>query len=237
MFLPNYYNYNRGFDSPFNSPYLTHQQLLHAKENERRQRLQRQQELERRKRIQYRQALERQRREEEMEREMMLRREEEERARRMAKQREDNYAFPPGTIIRGRDGRLYRVVADPHPLNVKDNEPEEDDKSLSDTSVSSEEDHASSSSDSTMDEEGHITNQDVSTSTKTLNVSANEFVPKAFIQDKPIGGNNKKKTITLVVEDVPIDEDEELRDLHSVWRNRAPSPGQWMEPVESFNKQ
>ena len=35
----------------------------------------------------------------------------------------------------------------------------------------------------------------------------------------------------VVVETVPNDEDDELRDLHSIWRNRAPGPGQWIEPV------
>lgn len=39
-----------------------------------------------------------------------------------------------------------------------------------------------------------------------------------------------------IVEDVPDEEDEELRDMHSVWRNRIPSPGQWMEPVETFRE-
>ena len=34
------------------------------------------------------------------------------------------------------------------------------------------------------------------------------------------------------VEDVPDEEDEELKELHSISRNRSPSPGQWMEPIE-----
>ena len=37
----------------------------------------------------------------------------------------------------------------------------------------------------------------------------------------------------IIVENVPDEEDEELRELHSVWRNRVPSPGEWMEPIES----
>lgn len=41
----------------------------------------------------------------------------------------------------------------------------------------------------------------------------------------------------IAVENVPDEEDEELRELRSVWRNRIPSPGQWMEPVESFREQ
>jgi len=38
----------------------------------------------------------------------------------------------------------------------------------------------------------------------------------------------------VVVENVPDEEDDELRELRSIWRNRIPSPGQWMEPIESF---
>ena len=40
----------------------------------------------------------------------------------------------------------------------------------------------------------------------------------------------------IIVENVPDDEDDELKEMHSVWRNRIPSPGQWMEPVESFGE-
>merc|ERR1712232_248408 len=39
------------------------------------------------------------------------------------------------------------------------------------------------------------------------------------------------KSPQIVVEDVPDEEDEELREIRSIWRNRTPSPGQWMEPV------
>ena len=39
----------------------------------------------------------------------------------------------------------------------------------------------------------------------------------------------------FVVEDVPDSEDDEFRELHSIWRNRKPSPGAWMEPIESFS--
>jgi len=42
------------------------------------------------------------------------------------------------------------------------------------------------------------------------------------------------KPLGVEVEDVPDDEDDELRDLHSVWRNRVPSQGQWMEPIDCF---
>merc|ERR1712159_208704 len=42
----------------------------------------------------------------------------------------------------------------------------------------------------------------------------------------------------VLVEDVPEDEieDDELVNLRSVWRNRRPSPGLLMEPVELFRR-
>ena len=43
-----------------------------------------------------------------------------------------------------------------------------------------------------------------------------------------------QKRPKIIVENVPNEEDKALRELQSVWRNRVPSPGEWMEPVESF---
>lgn len=45
------------------------------------------------------------------------------------------------------------------------------------------------------------------------------------------GTSRQRKKITVIVEDASDSEDEE-NELRSVWRNRRPSPGQWMEPVE-----
>ncbi len=38
----------------------------------------------------------------------------------------------------------------------------------------------------------------------------------------------------IALEDVSDDEDEEILELASVWRNRSPSRGQWIEPDDSF---
>jgi hypothetical protein len=46
------------------------------------------------------------------------------------------------------------------------------------------------------------------------------------------GKKKKKNKITIVVEDASDSEYED--EFQSPWRNRRPSPGQWMEPVESF---
>jgi hypothetical protein len=45
-------------------------------------------------------------------------------------------------------------------------------------------------------------------------------------------GKKKKTKITVVVEDASDSEYED--DFDSPWRNRRPSPGEWMEPVENF---
>merc|ERR1711920_977001 len=43
-----------------------------------------------------------------------------------------------------------------------------------------------------------------------------------------------KRRVTIIVEDASDSEAEE-DEQKSVWRNRRPSPGEWMEPVEKFN--
>merc|ERR1719198_2463114 len=43
---------------------------------------------------------------------------------------------------------------------------------------------------------------------------------------------NQRQRITVIVEDASDSEAE--CEFDSIWRNRRPSPGQWMEPVENF---
>merc|ERR1712224_328283 len=43
----------------------------------------------------------------------------------------------------------------------------------------------------------------------------------------------KRKRVTIIVEDAS-DSEYEDDDYNSPWRNRRPSPGQWMEPVENY---
>lgn len=58
-------------------------------------------------------------------------------------------------------------------------------------------------------------------------VVVNVRVPE---EKEPKRGRNRRK-VTVVVEDASDSEDEN-DELKSVWRNRRPSPGQWIEPVE-----
>ena len=220
------------------SPFYDRNEILREK--------QRHAELERRKQFQRRQLLsERQRqleREEAMERQLQREREEEAR-RRCNKQNVRGYPFPPGTIIRGRDGRLYRVVGDPEEKEQKsfENREIDDDSSLLSDVSPSDEDDESYSDDSLMEDvPNNHTALNESQSEKELHLNCSTKNTAALNSEKDKAyptTNTNKKTITLVVEDVPIEEDEELRDLYSVWRNRAPSPGQWMEPIENFDGQ
>ena len=191
--------------------------------------------MERRKRIQQQQQreMERRKRLQQLQREERMERQRRERERREMEEGcdEERYAFPPGTILRGRDGRLYRVVA----------RPAKEQHGYDPTGSFSDEESCSSES---MDK---IQEENVASVENTLNATANEFTPKlsfngennapACRESNSSSSSKNKKTLTLVVEDVPLDEDEELRELHSVWRNRVPEPGQWMEPVESFERQ
>ena len=234
MFFPDYTYYNQ--IDPFNSHFYSRQDFLRAKEMERRQRInQQQKDAERRRRMKQLEALEKQREKEEIrqqQRELTHQREQ----NHVAQQGENKYAFPPGTIIRGRDGRLYRVVADPSHIH-QGIQANHDNQSASSNSFVSESDGTNScTSDYSAEQECKNNNCNdmnvANTDSKcSLHATASEFIPKSSIEDN---SNIPKKTITLVVEDVPLEEDEELRDLNSVWRNRMPSKGEWMEPVESY---
>ena len=70
--------------------------------------------------------------------------------------------------------------------------------------------------------------------TSILSILLSLFIPPAY-QYQTVGDSTGGSTINrnngVVVETVPNDEDDELRDLLSIWRNRTPGPGQWIEPV------
>lgn len=65
---------------------------------------------------------------------------------------------------------------------------------------------------------------------------ASFVAPKDGLYDKkrkqPASAKLPKKKITIVVEDVVSDSEDEDDKLKSVLRNRRPSPGQWMEPID-----
>ena len=155
-------------------------------------------------------------------------------------------SYPAGTVVRGSNGNLYRVVAPPtsdaaryrsdesmassssseesassmlacKELEIEDtsnHEPDDDDKGLEDILHYEQRDNKESE-DALFDTNNQSTNRS----------SFDSSVPR-LKQYQDMGE-------IFVVEDVPDSEDDELRELHSVWRNRKPSPGAWMEPIES----
>lgn len=156
-------------------------------------------------------------------------------------------SYPVGNVVRGSDGNLYRVVAPPtsdaaryrsdesmassssseesassmlacKELEIEDtsnHEPDDDDKGLEDILHYEQRDNKESE-DALFDTNNQSTNRS----------SSDSSVPR-LKQYQDMGE-------IFVVEDVPDSEDDELRELHSVWRNRKPSPGAWMEPIESL---
>ncbi|KAL7460630.1 hypothetical protein ACHAXS_001074 [Conticribra weissflogii] len=152
----------------------------------------------------------------------------------------DESYYSPGTIVRGPDGRLYRVVSAPSSPPAKEVEEEsklnsifeEYDKGhrcISDSddteSVSSEVEQSPTLSESENDDE--------SEATESIHDSEKEGV---LTNAQQITSSKVPSVQLIPVEDVPDEEDEELRELRSIWRNRMPSEGQWMEPVEVFGK-
>merc|ERR1711862_785610 len=63
--------------------------------------------------------------------------------------------------------------------------------------------------------------------------SANNNNNNVVFQNPSEKKKNKRKRVTIIVEDAS-DSEYEDDDYNSPWRNRRPSPGQWMEPVESY---
>jgi len=188
-------------------------------------------EHERRRRTEERLALEEHQRRREME--MMQRQRgrsmvEQNRQQRLPKKQASRSAgsYPPGTIVRGPDGNLYRVVAPPRP------EREDSMESFSDTSSDS---HDSMSTENRGNEVAaeEPTHQETSCDDKKSKELATGRSTDSNTAESVSSMQKKEPLNEIIVENVPDEEDEELKEMHSVWRNRVPSPGQWLEPVEA----
>ena len=218
------------FGDPFSSPY----DRRRRQEMARRQRMmeeerRRKAEYERRRRVEERLALEEQQRRREME---MMQRE-----RTMAKQKQRQRlqkkqtirsagSYPPGTIVRGPDGNLYRVVA---PTGYDRN------SSMGSFSDSTSDIESNCSTENKENEVEGPTSQGISSiKTKSKKLDNDDGTNSKTTTNVTSMQTKQEPLDQILVENVPDDEDEELKELHSVWRNRIPSPGQWMEPVESF---
>lgn len=149
---------------------------------------------------------------------------------------------PPNQIIRGVDGRLYKA-----PYVEQDDVVKSQTNKKLDTNVSTSE-NDSTSDDSASDEESSSSNTDETMDDDDDNESATSLEWEEC-QDHDDGSqilatdavllkeNDAPSHEETIVEDVPDEEDGELRELRSIWRNRVPSPGHWMEPVETYLRQ
>lgn len=135
-------------------------------------------------------------------------------------------------IVRGRDGNFYYVKRQKPQHKVQPTITEEvsrqgqgfhsnhivEEDSDYDDEVSSEE----SDVDSIGEDQAHdIVDEDVRT-----------YSPRQLPRIPMGRKSRRKRRITVIVEDASDSECES--EFDSPWRNRRPSPGQWMEPVEPY---
>lgn len=140
----------------------------------------------------------------------------------LARSRQNADTYPQGTVVRGPDGNLYRIVAP--------SRHEKDDTKKSGTGTQYDQNTTTSDENRANEvakdrSEMMNTNSDGSPECKDFDDGTTDTVLPA---------QNDDQQHEIVVENVDDEEDEELQELRSVWRNRIPSPGQWIEPVETF---
>lgn len=146
---------------------------------------------------------------------------------------------PEFRIVRGPDGRLYRVrnetqskqktkpVLKSRSVNDQNNQYNRQQEEL--RSNTSSRNIPVKKSTSSMDVEGDDENATPVTSSSRMATPAS---PSKKSHKGKKGKKNKKKKITIVVEDASDSEYDD--EFDSPWRNRRPSPGEWLEPVENF---
>jgi hypothetical protein len=122
----------------------------------------------------------------------------------------DAAAEPEETTFKGADDELFTVTNDRISRVKTHHQPSDPTKAAS-------EEH-----DRTID----TVNQSFSTSARA-NAPERQMKPKSQSNE---GGKHKKKRVTVLVEDASASENED--EFKSPSRNRLPSRGQWMEPVD-----
>lgn len=174
-------------------------------------------------------------------RQQQMAKEEEMRRRRLAQAQQAKARYSPGSIVLGPDGNLYRVIsptagderlqgripADKQRFSASEESEESSDEQMMPVKYSDSFQEESESF-SNSEEEFNVDDVCASHSHEDHFYDALDTHPelaKDSIKVQP-------KLQSVKVEDVPDEEDEELKELHSIWRNISPSPGQWMEPIE-----
>eukprot|EP00934_Nitzschia_sp_Nitz4_P003005 Nitzschia sp. Nitz4//scaffold66_size103028//25257//26051//NITZ4_004493-RA/size103028-processed-gene-0.26-mRNA-1//-1//CDS//3329556335//2995//frame0 len=152
---------------------------------------------------------------------------------------EDENEEPIYQLVRGLDGRIYKVLTNPNRVR-KQKQPSVRKESVTPKKQSQQQ--------SLFDRDAHqqASRSTPQTSAATLPLNKenehtiNEVeheppirrkVSRSMKKDKKSKKKNSKK-VTIIVEDAS---DSEAEDFYmSPWRNRRPSPGQWLEPVEAL---
>ena len=144
-------------------------------------------------------------------RQEMQDRKEKERRIRESRQRRQNAGEPRWEIVRGPDGRLYRVALDP-----RDFEAEKDKSRI----------QAKQKWKKTKQAGPHLDSAEECDDDNVLKERNGK--QNSTKEIKP-----RRKRVTIIVEDAS---DSEMEDelISSPWRNRLPSPGQWIEPVGQY---
>ena len=115
-------------------------------------------------------------------------------------------------LVRGFDGNLYRIkVGDGKRMQKEQNDEERRENTVHDEKI---------------ENTPPLNRKSTSKSMGDENIAGiSKVLPK----------KKSKKKITFIVEDAS-DSETENDEYKSIWRNRHPSPGKWMEPVESFGE-
>lgn len=208
-----------------------HQQQQRVQQYRRQEAINRlQMEEKRRKKAEYekqqREAAEEMLREDQQRRDMLQRRKQEQQ-----RSVRTSTTYPKSSVVRGPDGRLYRVSEQPNAHTRWNYDDDESSRTCSETSSSSMSEEEEETHDVDMNED--TANDEFTYTPDSSNSSSLQYTGRIWDNDakslKPLG-------VEVEIEDVPDEEDDELRDLHSVWRNRVPSHGQWMEPIDLPDK-
>jgi hypothetical protein len=229
---------NYGF-SPYGrgDRYSQQSQAAVAREARRRAELEwnyRMKELEEQERLRQRQAYERMLRQKQKEEEAYHQRRayELERMRRALAieddDREDEAEFekehdPQYRLVQGPDGRIYRIPLHKKPTVIHSS-PQATEALDKENAFSHKHNILVKIPITTKDGCSSEVNDDSLTTTLAAGNETRNVVPKL---------KQNKTRVTVIVEDASDSESED-DEFNSVWRNRRPSPGEWMEPIEDF---
>ena len=183
---------------------------------------------------------EQRRRELEMMRRQQLIEEEEMRRKKAAAQKRRARTYKPGTVVLGPDGNLYRVISPANDARLASEEVKRNEHKKDRRFSGSHEEESKENCDEQMLPAKEVEasfEEKSSASSTTLDYMDDDCANHTHEDHIHVASESNAEQEAIVVEDVDDEEDDELRELHSIWRNRSPSPGQWMEPIDKYDEQ